>query len=130
MASREDLESYVARLDDSIGSDEVGTGIWAITPGENDAPIVVSFDPPVAVFRVNVMELPEPGPNRNDLMQKLLELNAEGMVHGSYGVEGSQVVLTDALQLKNLDFNEFQASLDSITLALASQMSALASFKE
>ena len=52
------------------------------------------------------------------------------MVHGSYGVEGSQVVLTDALQLKNLDFNEFQASLDSITLALASHMSALASFKE
>ncbi len=130
MASREDLESYVARLDDSIGSDEVGTGIWAITPGENHAPIVVSFDPPVAVFRVNVMELPEPGPNRNDLMQKLLELNAEGMVHGSYGIEGSQVVLTDALQLKNLDFNEFQASLDSITLALASHMSALASFKE
>ncbi len=129
MASREDLESFVARLDDSISSDEVETGIWTIT-GEDDAPIVVSFNPPVAVFHVNVMELLGPGTNRNELMQKLLELNAEGMVHGSYGIEGSQVVLTDALQLENLDFNEFQASLDSITLALASQMSALASFKE
>ena len=130
MASRDDLESFVGRLDESVSSDEVGTGIWAITPGEDDAPIVVSFDPPVAVFRVNVMELPEPGPNRSELMQKLLELNTEGLVHGSYGIEGSQVVLTDALQLENLDFNEFQASLDSITLALASHMSALASFKE
>ena len=129
MASREDLESFVARLDDSISSDEVDKGIWAIT-GEDAAPIVVSFNPPVAVFRVNVMELPQPGSNRNELMQKLLEFNAEGMVHGSYGIEGSQVVLTDALQLENLDFNEFQASLDSITLALASHMSALASFKE
>ena len=129
MASRDDLESFVARLDDSINSDEVEKGIWAIT-GEDDAPIVVSFNPPVAVFRVNVMELPKPGTNRTELMQKLLELNAEGMVHGSYGIEGSQVVLTDALQLENLDFNEFQASLDSITLALASHMSALASFKE
>ena len=130
MASRDDLESFVGRLDESVSSDEVGTGIWAITPGEDNAPIVVSFDPPVAVFRVNVMELPEPGPNRSELMQKLLELNTEGLVHGSYGIEGSQVVLTDALQLENLDFNEFQASLDSITLALASHMSALASFKE
>ena len=129
MASREDLESFVAQLDDSISSDEVETGIWTIT-GEDDAPIVVSFNPPVAVFHVNVMELPGPGTNRNELMQKLLELNAEGMVHGSYGIEGSQVVLTNALQLENLDFNEFQASLDSITLALASHMSALASFKE
>jgi hypothetical protein len=130
MASSDDLESFVGRLDESVSSDEVGTGIWAITPGEDNAPIVVSFDPPVAVFRVNVMELPEPGPNRSELMQKLLELNTEGLVHGSYGIEGSQVVLTDALQLENLDFNEFQASLDSITLALASHMSALASFKE
>ena len=130
MASREDLESFIGRLDDSISSEEVETGIWVLTPGEDNVPIVVSYDPPVVVYRVKVMDLPDAGPNRNELMQKLLELNAEGLVHGSYGIEGTQIVLTDALQLENLDFNEFQASVDSITMALASHMSALAPFQE
>ena len=130
MASRDDLESFISRLDDTVPSEEVETGIWVLTPGEDSAPIVVSFDHPVVVFRVRVMDLPGAGTNRNELMQKLLELNAEGLVHGSYGIEGTQIVLTDALQLENLDFNEFQASVDSITMALASHMSALAPFQE
>jgi hypothetical protein len=130
MASRDDLESFISRLDDTVSSEEVETGIWVLTPGDDNVPIVVSFDPPVVVFRVRVMDLPQAGSNRNELMQKLLEFNAEGLVHGSYGIEGAQIVLTDALQLENLDFNEFQASLDSITLALASHMSALAPFQE
>jgi len=130
MASRDDLESFIGRLDDTISSEEVETGIWVLTPGEDNVPIVVSYDPPVVVYRVKVMDLPEAGPNRNELMQKLLEFNAEGLVHGSYGIEGTQIVLTDALQLENLDFNEFQASVDSITMALASHMSALAPFQE
>ena len=40
------------------------------------------------------------------------------------------MVLTDTLELENLDYNEFEASFDSITLALASHYSALAPFKE
>lgn len=130
MANREDLESFIGRLDGSLTSDEVETGIWLLTPADESTPIVVSFDSPVVVFRVKVMDLPKDGQAKADLMQKLLELNAEGLVHGSYGIEGSVVVLTDALQLENLDFNEFQSSVESITLALASHMSALASFQE
>ena len=130
MANREDLESFIGRLDGAITSDEVEKGIWVLTPGDESTPIVVSFDSPVVVFRVKVMDLPKDGQAKTQLMQKLLELNAEGLVHGSYGIEGSLVVLTDALQLENLDFNEFQSSVDSITLALASHMSALASFQE
>ncbi len=130
MANREDIESFIGRLDSAVNSEEVEKGIWVLTPDDQGAQIVVSYDPPVAVFRVRVMDLPESGRAKTDLMQKLLELNAQGLVHGSYGIEGSHVVLTDALQLDNLDFNEFQSSVDSITLALASHMSTLASFQE
>ena len=51
-------------------------------------------------------------------------------MHGSYGVEGDHVVLTDALELENLDFSEFEASFDSLTLALASHLGALAPYRE
>ena len=55
----------------------------------------------------------------------MLEYNARDLVHGSYGLEGDHVVLTDTLELDNLDYNEFEASVDSITLAVASHYSRL-----
>ena len=132
MTSREDIQSYIERLDDGVvTSEEVEPGLWVLTPDEtSELRIVVSYAPPVVVFRVNVMELPPEGDHRHPLMKKLLELNASELVHGSYGIEGEHIVLTSALQLENLDFNEFQASIDSITLALASHMTTLAPFQE
>ena len=130
MANREDIESFIGRLDGAVTSDEVDKGIWVLTPGDESTPIVLVPKLLDQGHRVKVMDLPADGRAKTELMQKLLELNAEGLVHGSYGIESALVVLTDALQLENLDFNEFQSSVESITLALASHMSALASFRE
>ncbi len=76
------------------------------------------------------MNVPKSDASKAGLMTKLLELNATDLVHGSYGLEGEHIVLTDTLQLENLDFNELQASFDSITLALASHLPALAEHGE
>ena len=59
----------------------------------------------------------------------VLELNATEMLHGAYGLEEGAVVVTDALQLANLNFNEFQATADDIGMALTNHyrtLSALA----
>jgi hypothetical protein len=127
----EDVQGYVSRLDgNGVSAEEVESGLWVLTPDGGGGQIVVNYAPPVIVLRVNVMEMPADGGNRAALMRKLLELNAEEMVHGSYGIEDSQVVLTDALQIENLDFTEFQASIESITLALGSHLRSLASYQE
>ena len=49
-----------------------------------------------------------------------------------FGDEVANLVdgLSDTLDLENLDYNEFEASFDSVTLALASHMSALAPYRE
>ena len=60
------------------------------------------------------------------LFRKLLELNARQLVHASYGLEDKHVVLSSALELENLDFNEIQATLDEIDVALAQQLPLLA----
>ena len=73
---------------------------------------------------------PESEPRRGELFRQLLEYNARDLVHGSYGLEGDHVVLTDTLELENLDFSEFEASFESMTLALASHLGALASYRE
>ena len=96
----------------------------------DDAEVVVHFAPPVVILRVRVMELPASEPRRGELFRQLLEYNARDLVHGSYGLEGDHVVLTDTLELENLDFSEFEASFDSITLALASHLATLAPYRE
>jgi hypothetical protein len=130
MVTREDIESFLSRLDGgSIESTEIEPNIWIARTSE-DAEVVVHFAPPVVLLRVRVMELPAAEPRRGELFRQLLELNARDLVHGSYGLEGDDVVLTDTLELENLDFSEFEASFDSLTLALASHLGALAPYRE
>ena len=126
MITREDIQSWLDRLEaGALRVTEVEPNLWiAITP--EDAEVVIHYAPPVVILRVRVMELPESEPRRGELFRQLLEFNARDLVHGSYGLEGNHVVLTDTLELENLDFSEFEASFDSITLALASHLSALA----
>jgi hypothetical protein len=130
MVSREDIQSFIDRLDSGVQStNEIEPGLWVLQTADG-AECVVHYNPPVVVLRVRVMEPPTGGDRRADLYRRLLELNARELVHGSYGLEGDHVVLTDTLELENLDFNEFQASYDSIMIALATHVGALAQYRE
>jgi hypothetical protein len=130
MVTREDLESWLTRLDGgTIDATEVQPNLW-IARTQDGAEVVLNFAPPVLVLRVTVMELPAAEPRRSELFRQLLEFNARDLVHGSYGLEGDSVILTDTLELENLDYNEFEASFDSLTLALASHLGALAPYRE
>ena len=126
MITREDLLSFFDRLyGGTLSVMELEPNIWLVRTSE-DAEVVVHYAPPVVILRVRVMELPDSDPRRSELFRQLLEYNARDLVHGSYGLEGDHVVLTDALELENLDFSEFEASFDSLNLALASHLGSLA----
>ncbi len=125
MTTREDVQSYLDRL--NVPVESVAEDMWRVRTAE-DAELVVHYAPPVLVLRVAVMQLPQDPQRASGISRMLLEYNARDLVHGSYGIEGDQVVLTDALELSGLDYSEFQASIDSFALALASHVPALASF--
>jgi hypothetical protein len=130
MITREDIQSFFDRLNGgNLTVMELEPNLWLVrTP--DDAEVVVHYAPPVVILRVRVMELPASEPRRGELFRQLLEYNVRDLVHGSYGLEGDHVVLTDTLELENLDFSEFEASFESMTLALASHLGALASYRE
>jgi hypothetical protein len=130
MITHDDLQSFLDRLDGgSVTSTELEHGLW-LARNADGAEVVVHYAPPVVILRVRVMELPTDEPRRRELFRQLLEFNARDLVHGSYGLEGDHIVLTDTLELENLDYNEFESSFDSISLALASHLSALAAYRE
>ncbi len=127
MTTCEDVQAYLDRLD--LGVESVAEDMWLVRTNE-DAELVVHYAPPVLVMRVRVMPIPSDPALAAALSRQLLEYNARDLVHGSYGLEGDVVVLTDALLLADLDFTEFEASVDSLSLALASHVSALAPYRE
>jgi hypothetical protein len=130
MINKEDIESFLDRIDSGTAAvSELKTGTWVVKTVAG-AEVVVHYAPPVVILRVTVMHLPANGTRSCELCRELLELNARDLVHGAYGLEGDRVVLTDTLELENLDFNEFEASFDSITLAVASHLGALAPYRE
>ncbi len=130
MISREDVQSWLERLaGGSLEIRELEPNLWLVRT-EEGAEVVVHYAPPVVILRMRVMELPGQAPRRSELFRQLLELNARELIHGSYGLEGDHIVLTDALELADLDFSEFEASFDSITLALATHLGALAPYRE
>lgn len=130
MISREDVQSWLERLaGGSLEVRELEPNLWLVRT-EEGSEVVVHYAPPVVILRMRVMELPGQEPRRSELFRQLLELNARELIHGSYGLEGDHIVLTDALELADLDFSEFEASFDSITLALATHLGALAPYRE
>ena len=132
MVTQDDIEAFLDRLDPSGASyTEVSEGLWNVRPGGDlDVGVVVHHSPPVVVLRVKVMDLPKDDKKQGALYRRLLELNASDLLHGSYGIQDNAVVLTDALELAHLDYEEFLAAYESITLALASHIRQLASFQE
>jgi hypothetical protein len=130
MITKDDIQSFLDRFEGgSLTVMEIEPNLWLARTIDN-AEVVIHYAPPVVILRVRVMELPASEPRRSELFRQLLEYNARELVHGSYGLEGDHVVLTDTLELENLDYSEFEASFDSITLALASHLGALATYRE
>jgi Tir chaperone family protein CesT len=130
MLTKEDIESFLVRLDARTAeSEELEPGVWLVRTTAG-AEVLVHFLPPVVILRVVVMSLPAGAASQAKLCRQLLEYNARDLVHGAYGLEGDRVVLVDTLELENLDFTEFEASFDSLTLALATHLGALAPYRE
>jgi len=132
MITREDVESFLDRMTaEGATHAELEPGLWTVRPaGALEFDVVVSYSPPVMLLRVKVMPLPTEAAEVAALSRRLLELNATDLLHGSYGIDGDAVVLTEALELSHLDYDEFLASYESMTLSLASHMRELASFRE
>jgi hypothetical protein len=131
MVTREDIETFLDRLSaDGATHRELEPGLWLVRPGGAiDFDVVVTHNPPVVLLRVKVMPLPT-GPELAALSRRLLELNATDLLHGSYGIDREDVVLTAALELEHLDYEEFLASYESMTLSLTSHLRELAAFRE
>ena len=125
MRSDKDVEAYLLRLNRPYRAVEGQPGTFLIESRGLPA-VAVRVDPPLVVVRVHIGDVKAAEGQQAPLFRQLLELNARQLVHASYGIDDGRVVLSSALELENLDFNELQATLDEIDMALAQHIPELA----
>lgn len=128
MITNDQIEEYLIHTE--LPYEQVQEGMWLIHDEHDYVDnIVVLHTPPVITFRVKVLDLDTVAKDKQlGLFGYLLKINANDMVAGAYGLEDDAVVITDSLQSENLDYNEFQASIDSITMSVREHYERLREF--
>ncbi|HOJ99154.1 MAG TPA: hypothetical protein PLW34_06305 [Termitinemataceae bacterium] len=121
------IERYLINM--MVSYREVEKNLWIIEDEPHSLNgVVVLLEPPVVIIRVLVMKAPKE--NRLPLFTKLLELNSSDLVHGAYALEGDDIVLIDTLEYDTMDYEEFRASLEAISLALTQHYPILSQYRE
>ena len=121
MRQREDVEAYLIRSGQKFR--EVSEGTWLVRDVDDRA-IAVKLTDDLVIFRVKVADCSS-AKNHEALFKQLLSWNAQDMVQGAYGIVGTDIVLTAALRLENLDYNEFQGILDDFSMAITNHRDTL-----
>ncbi|MDR0623956.1 MAG: YbjN domain-containing protein [Treponema sp.] len=120
------VEQYLIEL--MLTYREVDKNLWYLDDEEHSLQgVAIMLAEPLVVFRTVVMDAPRE--NRLELFTKLLELNANDVLHGAYALEKDKIVLIDTLEYDTMDYGEFRATLDAFSLALSQHYPILASYR-
>ncbi len=114
--TRQRIESFLRTL--GLSFDELDADTWVINDEDRGVEnLIVVHEDPVIIFRLKVADLPSG--DHCALYEELLRLNGTDLLHGAYALEGNSVVLMNTLLSETIDIEEFQATLDAISLSVA-----------
>lgn len=121
------VKRYVLDMDLKIVEENEAEELLVVEDEENGIRnLVIDCEPPLVILEQLIMEVPG---NDAHFFKRLLQMNRE-LVHGAFVLdeEGKYVFYRDTLQLEHLDFNELEASIRSLSLALAENGNELLGF--
>ena len=112
------VRGYLLDLDLTIVAENEAEELVVVDDEDNGIKqLVIDCEPPIVVIEQLIAEVPAaPG----DLFVRLLQMN-NTLVHGAFVLDetGSRIFFRDTLQISNLDINELEGSIRSLSLALA-----------
>ncbi|WP_196895618.1 YbjN domain-containing protein [Aureivirga marina] len=112
------IKSYLLELDFDITYENQEEGIITIAKEEEGiANLIVGVAAPILILEQFIFEINNPSV---DVYQELLRKNRD-IIHGAFALDqtGRKVIFRDTLQLENLDLNELEGSLNSLSLLLS-----------
>ena len=90
--------------------------------------LIVDCEDPILILEQFILKLKR---DEKAIFKRLLQMN-RSVIHGAFVLdeEGANVLFRDTLQLANLDLNELEATINSLSLALAEHATELIEFSK
>ena len=114
------MTEFVELLDVSVERVDVEKKLFVLEDESRGiSNLIVDCEDEILIIEQLIMELPVSA--GADAYRRLLQMNRE-LVHGAFVIDegGTKLLFRDTLQLANLDFNELDASINALSLGLAS----------
>jgi hypothetical protein len=118
MSNFQKVKQYLLDLNYEILKEDEAEALFIISAEDKGvANMVLDCEGDILIIEQRIFDLKT---EQSTVYQDLLKINRT-VVHGAYALaeDGKIVIFRDTLQLANLDLNELEASINSLTLSLA-----------
>lgn len=123
------IENYIANIGYTITHKDTKEGIFVIE-NEDDGirNLIVGIAQPILIFEQYLFTISN---DSMDMFKSLLIKNRD-IIHGGFALteDGTKVIFRYTLQIHNLDQNEFDAAINSLSLLMSEYYNQLISFSK
>lgn len=123
------IKGFLQNLQLEIKQENQKEGIFVVSnESEGIMNLIICVAPPIVIFEQFIFEIKEPG---NHVYKSLLQKNRD-IIHGAFVLDdsGRKVIFRDSLQVENLDQNEFEATINSLSVLLSEYSEQIINFSK
>ena len=123
------IKNYLMQLDFNIVYENTSDGILMISnESEGIKNLILGIAPPILIMEQHIFNIKK----RNEEVFKKLLQNNRDIIHGAFVLDetGQKVIFRETLQVENLDLNELEASLNSLSLLLSEYSEQIINFSK
>lgn len=123
------IENHIRNLNYTISYKNENEGVFMIENIMDGVQnLIVGVAPPIVIFELYLFTIT----NENLKMLKALLMKNRDIIHGAFAIteDGKKVIYRYSLQVQNLDINEFQATLNSLSLLMSEYSTQIIEFSK
>ena len=123
------VHDYILELGYSIQRENPSEGVLLISDDRSGIRnLVIGCSDPLLIMEQYLFDTTDSQPD----MYKALLMKNRDIIHGAFALDdsGTKVIFRDTLQIENLDLNELEGSINSLSLLLAEYSDELIQFSK
>lgn len=130
MSHFDKVRDYLIELEYSIINEDEENEVFMVESEEDGiSNLIIGLADPILIIEQFMFDLKND--NDGSITKQLLQKNRD-MVHGAFVLDetGEKVIFRDTLQIENLDLNEIEGSLTSLSLLLSEYTDEIIAFSK
>jgi hypothetical protein len=123
------VKNFILDMGYEISREDENDGMLIINNSEEGiSNLIIGCAPPLLIIEQFIVDIPK---DSNEIYKNLLIKNRD-IVHGAFAIDetGTRVIFRDTLQIENLDYNEIESSINSLSLLLSEYSASLIEYSK